>query len=122
MSLRYMKLFKYFLYLLKVYIILLLHSAFNPIEANAETYKMTDRIFTCSKWLSSIIDNICNNVYRIVKRDASLLMGNNFNVLVYILARVICRFFIVAYCPGYYIIFRFYYCLKIQIAFLKFVS
>ncbi|CAF4811375.1 unnamed protein product [Pieris macdunnoughi] len=57
-----------------VYIILLLHSAFNPIEAETETYRMTDHVFTCSKWLSSVIENLCNNVYRIVKRDTSLLM------------------------------------------------
>ncbi|CAK1546102.1 unnamed protein product [Leptosia nina] len=57
------------------YIILLIHANINPAQAeDAGTYRMTDRIFTCSKWLSSIIDNFCNNVYKIVKRDTSLLM------------------------------------------------
>ncbi|XP_013138829.1 PREDICTED: uncharacterized protein LOC106103593 isoform X2 [Papilio polytes] len=39
-----------------------------------DTFKITDRVFSCSNWLSSLIDNICNNVYKIVKRDTSLMI------------------------------------------------
>lgn len=42
---------------------------------DTETYKMSDRVYMCSKWLSSVIDNFCNNVYKIVKRDTSLMLG-----------------------------------------------
>lgn len=42
---------------------------------NTETFKMSDRVYMCSKWLSSVIDNFCNNVYKIVKRDTSIMLG-----------------------------------------------
>ncbi|CAH2105640.1 unnamed protein product [Euphydryas editha] len=35
---------------------------------------MSDPVYTCSKWLSSLIYNICNNVYKIVKRDTSVMI------------------------------------------------
>ncbi|XP_046963482.1 uncharacterized protein LOC124532570 [Vanessa cardui] len=58
-----------------IYVIFLLHRNVNAVEKTEDTeiYKMTDKVFTCSKWLSSIIYNFCNNVYKIVKRDTSLL-------------------------------------------------
>ncbi|CAG4915615.1 unnamed protein product [Colias eurytheme] len=64
--------FKYF-----VYIVLILQRNISLVVGaeEAEIYRMTDSIFTCSKWLSSIIDNICNNVFKIVKRDTSVMMG-----------------------------------------------
>nr|XP_034830165.1 uncharacterized protein LOC117987297 [Maniola hyperantus] len=63
--------YKYF-----VYIILLLHRNSTIVHAteNTETFKMSDRVFTCSKWLSSVIENFCNNVYKIVKRDTSAML------------------------------------------------
>ncbi|KAM3967366.1 uncharacterized protein ACR2FA_011714 [Aphomia sociella] len=38
------------------------------------TFKITDTVFTCSVWLSALIDRVCDNVYKIVKRDTSILM------------------------------------------------
>ncbi|XP_072939981.1 uncharacterized protein [Epargyreus clarus] len=62
--------FKYY-----VYVILILTKSYTFAYAeNTEIFRMTDRVFTCSKWLSSIIDNFCNNVYKIVKRDTSVMM------------------------------------------------
>ncbi|CAG9560034.1 unnamed protein product [Danaus chrysippus] len=58
--------FKYFIFLL------LLNRSSNAEDT--EVYKMSDRVFTCSKWLSSVIDNFCNKVFKIVKRDASSLI------------------------------------------------
>ncbi|XP_045446961.1 uncharacterized protein LOC123655171 [Melitaea cinxia] len=59
-----------------VYIVLLLSRNLTTIEGveNTETFKMSDSVYTCSKWLASIIDNFCNNVYKIVKRDTSLIL------------------------------------------------
>ncbi|XP_038220198.1 uncharacterized protein LOC119838351 [Zerene cesonia] len=60
-----------------VYIVLILHRNLSPVVGaeGADIYRMTDSIFTCSKWLSSIIDNFCNNVFKIVKRDTSVMLG-----------------------------------------------
>ncbi|CAH2105639.1 unnamed protein product [Euphydryas editha] len=60
----------------KVYIILLLCRNLTTIEGveNKKIYKMSDPVYTCSKWLSSLIYNICNNVYKIVKRDTSVMI------------------------------------------------
>ncbi|XP_047528789.1 uncharacterized protein LOC125065301 [Vanessa atalanta] len=58
-----------------IYIMFILHRNVNAVEKTEDTeiYKMTDKVFTCSKWLSAIIYNFCNNVYKVVKRDTSLL-------------------------------------------------
>ncbi|XP_068631297.1 uncharacterized protein [Battus philenor] len=60
----------------ELYVVLLLSRNNNIASAteNSETFKITDRVFTCSKWLSSLIDKFCNNVYKIVKRDTSLMI------------------------------------------------
>ncbi|VVC88313.1 unnamed protein product [Leptidea sinapis] len=61
-----------------VYIVLIILRNISPMWASehgdTETYRMSDRVYTCSKWLSSIIDNICNNVYKIVKRETSIMV------------------------------------------------
>ncbi|CAH2071448.1 unnamed protein product, partial [Iphiclides podalirius] len=59
-----------------LYVVLLLNRSSSVVYGmdNSETFKITDRVFSCSKWLSSLIDNFCNNVYKIVKRDTSLMV------------------------------------------------
>ncbi|XP_023949432.2 insulin-like isoform X2 [Bicyclus anynana] len=58
-----------------VYIIFFLQRNLMIVHAEeTATIKMSDRVFTCSKWLSSIIDNLCNNAYKIVKRDTSAML------------------------------------------------
>ncbi|XP_013138828.1 PREDICTED: uncharacterized protein LOC106115675 isoform X1 [Papilio xuthus] len=59
-----------------LYVVLLLNRNINTAYGSDinDTFKITDRVFSCSNWLSSLIDNICNNVYKIVKRDTSLMI------------------------------------------------
>ncbi|XP_059052783.1 bombyxin A-3 homolog [Achroia grisella] len=56
-----------------IYIAMILHK--NDVYAEeTKTYRITDKVFTCSGWLSLLINKVCDNVYKIVKRDTSLLM------------------------------------------------
>ncbi|CAK1598705.1 unnamed protein product [Parnassius mnemosyne] len=59
-----------------LYVVLLLngHNSISYGMENGETYKITDKVFSCSKWLSLLIANVCNNVFKIVKRDTSLMI------------------------------------------------
>uniref|UniRef100_A0A2H1V285 SFRICE_002747 n=1 Tax=Spodoptera frugiperda TaxID=7108 RepID=A0A2H1V285_SPOFR len=65
----------YFLCLFQVYIVLLLFSNENSVYADqVRIYNLNDPVLSCSGWLSNIIFNICNNTYKIVKRDTSLMI------------------------------------------------
>ncbi|XP_062526084.1 bombyxin A-2 homolog isoform X5 [Bombyx mori] len=54
-----------------IYIMLILmRSSTIVFGDNAErVYSLDDKVKCCSRWLSIIIFNFCNNAYKIVKRD-----------------------------------------------------
>ncbi|XP_052749352.1 uncharacterized protein LOC113515625 isoform X2 [Galleria mellonella] len=55
-------------------IILLLYR--NVVHAEeVQTYKITDTVSFCSSKLSVMISKLCDNQYKIVKRDTSILIG-----------------------------------------------
>lgn len=59
---------------------MLLYSNESLVNGNDETekvvYNINDQVYTCSSWLSRVIFEFCNNTYKIVKRDTSLMIGN----------------------------------------------
>lgn len=65
--------------LLQLYIVMLLsrHNIYVHGDEGTRTYKITDKVFTCSSWLSMLINKLCDNVYKIVKRDTSLMIGES---------------------------------------------
>nr|XP_037868992.1 uncharacterized protein LOC119628374 isoform X2 [Bombyx mori] len=55
--------------------LILMRSSSIVFGDNAErVYSIHDKVTSCSGWLSTIIFNFCNNVYKIVKRDTSLMI------------------------------------------------
>ncbi|XP_060801935.1 bombyxin A-2 homolog [Amyelois transitella] len=56
-----------------VYIILLLCRN-NVFAVEPVNYKINDTILICSRWLGRTLANVCDNDYKIVKRDTSILM------------------------------------------------
>ncbi|KAJ8727460.1 hypothetical protein PYW07_001579 [Mythimna separata] len=56
-----------------VYIVMLLYSNESFVNAN-KVYNINDEVLSCSGWLSTIIFQFCNNTYKIVKRDTSVMI------------------------------------------------
>ncbi|XP_053603842.1 uncharacterized protein LOC128671418 [Plodia interpunctella] len=56
-----------------VYIILLLCRD-SVVAEEPVNFKITDTLLICSSWLASVITKVCDNTYKIVKRDTSVLM------------------------------------------------
>ncbi|KAJ0178850.1 hypothetical protein K1T71_005625 [Dendrolimus kikuchii] len=60
-------------FIYSIYIVIILSRNDNLVYA-ARTYSINDEVKSCSGWLSTIIYNFCNNTYKIVKRDTSLMI------------------------------------------------
>lgn len=59
--------------------LILMRSSTIVFGDNAErVYSLDDKVKCCSRWLSTIIFNFCNNAYKIVKRGTSLMIGYQF--------------------------------------------
>nr|AXZ96486.1 insulin-like peptide 4 [Maruca vitrata] len=43
-------------------------------EEGTRTYKITDKVSICSSFLALLINKFCDNVYKIEKRDTSLMI------------------------------------------------
>ncbi|KAG6444214.1 uncharacterized protein LOC115456422 isoform X2 [Manduca sexta] len=60
-------------HVLYILIILFGNNWFNVVHGD-RVYNINDKVLSCSGWLSTIIYNFCNNHYKIVKRDTSLMI------------------------------------------------
>lgn len=65
---------KFLLFLLQIYVFIVITRSVNIVHG-ARTYSINDEVTSCSGWLATIIFNFCNNTYKIVKRDTSLMIG-----------------------------------------------
>ncbi|CAH2991661.1 unnamed protein product [Chilo suppressalis] len=43
-------------------------------DSNEKVFHITDKITSCSSYLSNLINLVCNNSIKIIKRDTSLLL------------------------------------------------
>ncbi|XP_047022552.1 uncharacterized protein LOC124631952 [Helicoverpa zea] len=60
--------------LFQVCIVMILYSNEHLVYGDVKIYSINDEVLSCSGWLSTIIFNFCNNTYKIVKRDTSLMI------------------------------------------------
>ncbi|KAJ8733412.1 hypothetical protein PYW08_001710 [Mythimna loreyi] len=56
-----------------VYIVMILYSN-ESLADEDRVFNINDKVLSCSGWLSRIIFNFCNNTYKIVKRDTSVMI------------------------------------------------
>ncbi|KAL0832711.1 hypothetical protein ABMA28_000893 [Loxostege sticticalis] len=58
-----------------VYIVMILSQQYiSVLGQEGRLFHMTDTVFTCSSYLSALITNFCDNIFKIVKRDTNSVL------------------------------------------------
>lgn len=73
------------LFLFQFYVIILLNRNSLLVLGQGEkhVFRMSDKLIRCSSNLSKVIQEFCDNMHKVVKRDTSVIIGKNFFLMIY---------------------------------------